>query len=282
MRAPPYDYVPIFITLWCSFSPRVPVKKCHRPNSIAGASERGNPRLPLHGTAGSHRLEFMLQTFGTIRYHYNDLLVPRDWTHAFQSQLTVGLPLQTTAIFQTLELMRPNLGTIGYHCEEPSVPKGWNSRFPTWWPYVTIVRNCWFPEVGTHGSYPSNHWLPLQGTAGWQKVKLMLSNLGTSGYHCKELPVPRGWKTWLPTWQPLVTIVRNCRFLKVGTHGYQPGNQRLPLQGTARCQNWNSWFPTLEPWVTNARNGWFPKVGTHGSVSLCVAYWAGSRTLCFA
>ena len=93
----------------------------------------------------------------------------------------------------------------------------------------------------------------------------MLSNLGTRGYHCKELPVPRGWKTWLPTWQPLVTIVRNCRFLKVGTHGYQPGNQRLPLQGTAGCQNWNSWLPTLEPVATIASNCWFPKVGTHGS-----------------
>ena len=149
-----------------------------------------------------------------------------------------------------------------------------------------------------------NHWLPLRGTAGCQKVKLMLSNLGTRGYHCKELPVPRGWNSCFPTWDPEVTIVRNCRFLKVGTHGYQPGNQRLPLQGTAGCQNWNSWLPTLEPEVTIASSCWFSQVGTHGSqrwnhglpiqgtadsqrLELMVRYrfvllWAGSKTLCFS
>ena len=138
-----------------------------------------------------------------------------------------------------MDITVPNLVTIRYHCKELLVPRSWNSWFLT--------------------------FEPFQGTAGCPKLKLMLSNLGTRGYHCKELPVPRGWKTWLPTWQPLVTIVRNCRFLKVGTHGYQPGNQRLPLQGTAGCQNWNSWLPTLEPVVTIASNCWFPKVGTHGS-----------------
>ena len=38
----------------------------------------------------------------------------------------------------------------------------------------------------------------------------MVPNLGTRGYHCKQLPVP-----------------------EVGTHAPQPGNQRLPWQGTA-------------------------------------------------
>ena len=70
------------------------------------------------------------------------------------------------------------------HGKELPVPKGWNSRLPTWEPQVTIARNCRFPEVGTPGSQPGNHGLPLQAT---------LPNLGTIGYHCKELPIPKGW-----------------------------------------------------------------------------------------
>ena len=71
------------------------------------------------------------------------------------------------------------------HGKELPVPKGWNSLLPTWEPQVTIARNCRLPEVGTHGSQPGNQRLPLQATAG--------SHLGTTGYHCKELPVPKGW-----------------------------------------------------------------------------------------
>ena len=75
--------------------------------------------------------------------------------------------------------------------------------------------------------------------------------------HGKELPVPKGWNSRLPTWEPQVTIARNCRFQRlellvpnlgtmgyhciasncrlpeVGTHASQPGNQRLPLQRTS-------------------------------------------------
>ena len=61
-----------------------------------------------------------------------------------------------------------------------------------------MARNCRFPKVGTHGcqtpgSQPGNHGLPLQATAGYQRLELMLPNLGTIGYHCKELPFPKGW-----------------------------------------------------------------------------------------
>ena len=105
-----------------------------------------------------------------------------------------------------------------------------------------------------------------------QRLELLVSNLGTTGYHCKELPVPRGWNSWLPTWEPQVTIASNCRFRKVGTDSYQPGNHRLPLQRTSGSQRLelpylgiagchckqlpvprgglNSWFPSSEPWVT--------------------------------
>ena len=100
-----------------------------------------------------------------------------------------------------------------------------------------------------------------QGTAGFQRLELTVANVGTTGYHCKELPVPRAWNSWFPTWEPWVTIAKNFRFLKVGTDGSQRGNQRLPWQGTAG-------FPDLETYgsqpgnqrLTIARNCRFPEV----------------------
>ena len=217
---------------------------------------------------------------------------------------------QGTAGSQRLELSVANVGTTGYHCKELPVPKGWNSLSPTWEPQFTIARNCRFPEVGTHASQPGNHRLPLQGTAGSQRLELLVPNLGTmgyhckqllkwyenifvttlwfclmdryrtlgfaywtgtgmfafgswqgtagsqrlelsvanvgtTGYHCKELPVPRGWNSWFPTWEPEVTIASNCRFPEVGTHASQPGNHRLPLQGTAGSQRLELLVPNL-------------------------------------
>ena len=133
-----------------------------------------------------------------------------------------------------------------------------------------MARNCWFPKVGTHGCQRGNHRLPLQGTAGSQRLELLVPNLGTMGYHCKQLPVTRGWNSCFPTWEPKVTIAKNFQFLKVGTDGSQRGNQRLRWQGTAgshrlevmvpnlgtrgyHCKQlpvprgWNSCFPTWEP-----------------------------------
>ena len=82
-----------------------------------------------------------------------------------------------------------------------------------------------------------------QGTAGSQRLELTLANVGTTGYHCKELPVPRGWNSWFPTWEPEVTIAK-----------------QLPVP-----RGWNSYFPTWEPQVTIAKNFQFLKVGTDGS-----------------
>ena len=172
------------------------------------------------------------------------------------------------------------------HGKELPVSKGWNSRLPTWEPQVTIARNCRFPEVGTPGSQPGNHGLPLQATAGYQRLELMLPNLGTIGYHCKELPFPKGWNWWFPTWEPKVTMARNCRFPGLETYGSQPGSQRLPLQGIAGSQKlefmfsklsnyhckelpvakaWNSWFQTWK----SIRYQWtdllIPKRKKHGS-----------------
>ena len=90
-----------------------------------------------------------------------------------------------------------------------------------------------------------NHRLQLQGTAGFQRLELTVANVGTTGYHCKELPVPRAWNSWFPTWEPWVTIAKNFRFLKVGTDGSQRGNQRLPWQGTAGSQTLKLTVPNL-------------------------------------
>ena len=117
-----------------------------------------------------------------------------------------------------------------------------------------MARNCRFPKVGTLCCQRGNHRLPLQGTAGSQRMELLVPNLGTRGYHCKELPVPRGWNSLLPTWEPEVTIASKCRFPEVGTLGSQPGNHRLPLQGTAGSQWLELLVPTWEPWVTIASN----------------------------
>ena len=172
-----------------------------------------------------------------------------------------------------------------------------------------MARNCRFPKVGTHGCQRGNHRLPLQGTAGSQRLELMVPNLGTMGYHCKQLPVPRGWNScfpnlgtigyhckelpvpkgwnwWFPTWEPKVTMARNCRFPDLETYGSQPGNQRLPLQGIAGSQKlefmfsklsgyhckelrvpkaWNSWFQAWKSNVTSGRICWLQKDRTHGS-----------------
>ena len=79
----------------------------------------------------------------------------------------------------------------------------------------------------------------MQATAGSQRLELMLPNLGTVGYHCKELPIPKGWNSLLPTWEPKVTIP------DLETYGSEPGNQRLPLQGIAGSQKLGFMFSKL-------------------------------------
>ena len=132
-----------------------------------------------------------------------------------------------------------------------------------------MARNGRFPEVGTPGSQPGNHGLPLQATAGYQRLELMLPNLGTIGYHCKELPFPKGWNWWFPTWEPKVNIARNCRFPDLETYGSQPGNQRLPLQGIAGSQKLEFMFSKLSNYhckelrVPKAWNSMLPSLKKH-------------------
>ena len=103
----------------------------------------------------------------------------------------------------------------------------------------------------------------------------------------KELPVPKGWNSLLPTWEPQVTIARNCRFPEIGTHGSQPGNQRLPLQASAgshlgttgyHCKEllvsrnqrlpWHCQFPDLETYGSQPGNQRLPLQGIAGSQKL--------------
>ena len=122
-----------------------------------------------------------------------------------------------------------------------------------------MARKCRFQKVGTHSCQRGNHRLPLQGTAGSQRLELLVPNLGTRGYHCKQLPVTRGWNSCFPTWEPQVTIAKNFRFLKVGTHGSQRGNQRLPWQlavpnlGTRGYHCTNCRFPEVRIYVFEAK-----------------------------
>ena len=140
---------------------------------------------------------------------------------------------QGTAGSQRLELTLANVGTTGYHC-----------------------CCCVVPNLGTMGY----HCKQLPVTRG---LELMLPNLGTIGYHCKELPVPKGWNWRFPTWEPKVTMARNCRFPDLETYGSQPGNQRLPLQGIAGSQKLEFMFSKLSNYhckelrIPKAWNSWF-------------------------
>ena len=108
-----------------------------------------------------------------------------------------------------------------------------------------------------------------QGTAGSKGLELTVANMGTTGYHCKELPVHRGWNSSFPTWESWVTNASHCRSPKVGTDSSQPGNHRysnhckeLPVP-----KDWNSLLPSWEPYigyhckalpVPRSWNSWFP------------------------
>ena len=155
------------------------------------------------------------------------------------------------------------------HGKELPVPKAWNSRLPTWEPQVTFARNCRFPVVGTPGSQPGNHGLALQATADSQRLELLVPNLETIGYHFKELPVPKSWNSRFQTWEPQVTIARNCWIQEVGTDSSQPGNHRLPLQRVSGFQKLELTFANLGlPWQATAGSQTLkltvPNLGTRG------------------
>ena len=131
-------------------------RNCRFPKVRTHGCQRGNHRLPLQGTAGSHRLEVMVPQPGKQRLPLQatagsqrlELMLPNQGTIGFHCKefpiLKVGtdgsqrgnqrLPWQGTAGSQRLELTVANVETTGYHCKELPVPRGWNSCFPTWEP----------------------------------------------------------------------------------------------------------------------------------------------------
>ena len=216
------------------------------------------------GTAGSQRLELSVANVGTTGYHCKELPVPRGWNSWFptwEPEVTIAsncrfpevgtlcrqrgnqrLPLQASAGSQRLELTLLNLATMGYHCKQ--LLKWYENMFVTtlWFCLMDRYRTLGFAYWTGTGMFAFGSW---QGTAGSQRLELSVANVGTTGYHCKELPVPRGWNSWFPTWEPEVTIASNCRFPEVGTHASQPGKHRLPLQASAGSQRLELLVPNL-------------------------------------
>ena len=186
-------------------------------------------RLPLQGTAGSQRMELFVPNLGTRGYHFKQLPVPRGWNSwypTWEPQVTIarncrfpedetlgsqpgnhGLPLQAT-VKMICKHFRYNFIVL----LNGPVQNAWFCLMDRYRNVCVwfMARNCRFPKVGTLCCQRGNHRLPLQASAGSQRLELTLPNLGTTGYHCKELPVPRGWNSWFPTWEPWVTIASNC------------------------------------------------------------------------
>ena len=106
----------------------------------------------------------------------------------------------------------------------------------------------WQGTAGSQRLERGNHRLPLQGTAGSQRMELLVPNLGTRGYHCKQLPVPRGCTHFFDI-ESMAKFILDVELTlpNLGTTGYHC--KELPVP-----RGWNSWFPTWEPWVTIASN----------------------------
>ena len=213
------------------------------------------------------RLELSVANVGTTGYHCKELPVPRGWNSWFLYSSQPGnqrLPLQATAGSRGWNSRFPTWKaqvTIARNCRFPEVgtlgSQPGNHGLP-WQATVKMIRkhfrynfmvllngpvqNAFFAYWTGTGMLAFGSW---QGTAGSQRLELSVANVGTTGYHCKELPVPRGWNSWFPTWEPEVTIASNCRFPEVGTHASQPGNHRLPLQGTAGPKRLELFVPNL-------------------------------------
>ena len=77
------------------------------------------------------------------------------------------------------------------HGKELPVPQGWNSRLPTWKPQAVPSRwNSWFPTWEA--------WVTIASTCRFHMLELTVANMGTTGYHCKQLPVSRGREFLVP------------------------------------------------------------------------------------
>ena len=114
---------------------------------------------------------------------------------------------------------------------------------------------------------------------GKELLELTVANVGTTGYHCSELPVPRGWNSRFPTWEPWLPLQTTARS-QVGTHPPNPGiigyhckevlgpkllELVVPNVGTAHPSNLGTiGYHCTELLVPKAWNWWFPACKTKG------------------
>ena len=223
-------------------------RNCRFPDLETYGSQPGNQRLPLQGIAGSQKLEFMFSKLSN--YHWKELRIPKvwnSWLQAWKSNVTSGricwfqkkiMVLNVVFLFTepvtepfvflngpVAECLRLAVGPAQkcFCTKKVHVKMIWkqflynfmvllngpvkNALFCLMDPYRNVcvwfmARNCRFPKVGTHGCQRGNHRLPLQGPADSHRLEVMVPNLGTRGYHCKQLPVTRGWNSCFPTWEP--------------------------------------------------------------------------------
>jgi hypothetical protein len=116
-----------------------------------------------------------------------------------------------------------------------------------------------------------------QGTAGSQRLELILPNLGTIGYHYKELPIPKGWNWWFPTWEPKVTMTRSQKleFILSKLRGNHCKELRVP-------KVWNSLFQTKKIMLPIEVSVHCKKLHLMGLNVVLFCFWAGSKTFSFA
>ena len=127
------------------------------------------------------------------------------------------------------------------------------------------ARNCRFPEIGTPGCQPWNHRLPLQGTAGSQKLELLVPNVETVGYHCKELPFLV--LLFGPVQNALLCLLVRCTTL---SFAYWPGTECFvlfngPVQDVLFCLLVR--YRMLCFWLLVR------------CMTLCFAYWSSKNVL---
>ena len=167
---------------------------CRYPEVGTLDSQPGNVWLPWQGTAGSQRLELTVANWEPLVTIARNCRFPK-----VKPQVTIArncrFPRGWNSWLPTWD-QRFHWLPLQSNCP---VPKGWNSRLPTWEPQVTIARNLpvrrdefMVPNLRTTGY----HCKELPVPRGWNSMELLVPNLGTIGsigYHCKQLPVPKAW-----------------------------------------------------------------------------------------
>ena len=173
------------------------------------------------------------------------------WRHFLYNFMVLrNGPVQNTLCFAKWLHGTRGVGKLGAYAPRnlAQVSKGRDSRLKMCEAQNTIARKCRFPKLWN--SWCTARWkqrttAPCTGTLGSHRLALLVhSTLGTMGYHCKQLPVPRGWTLLVPN---LGTMGYHCKQLPVtSTLALMVairGNHRLPWHRNCR-------FPDVETYAT--------------------------------